>query len=59
MQSKKRQMLTCAFDTKAQAPLRHRVYLVKLKKTIIQTKKPKVLLVVTKIPIQKVAIIML
>ena len=54
MQSKKRQMLTCAFDT-----LRHRVYLVKLKKTIIQTKKPKVLLVVTKIPIQKVAIIML
>ena len=37
MQSKKRQMLTCAFDTKAQA-LGHRVYLVNLKKTLIQTK---------------------
>ena len=47
MQSKKRQMLTCAFDTKAQAPLRHRVYLVKFKKDSNSDKKrmPKVLLV--------------
>ena len=47
MQSKKRQMLTCAFDTKAQA-LRHRVYLVNLKKTLSNSDKkrmPKVLLV--------------